>query len=54
MKFNLDVKHLYKKDTKEDKDMFSLKFETYNNKIEGSFEKSDLRHIIEILDNAIS
>ena len=53
MKFNLDVKHLYKTDHKEDKDMFSLKFETYNGKVEGKFEKSDIRHIIEILDNAI-
>ncbi len=40
-------------DKKEEKDMFYLKFETYNNKLEGKFERSDIRHIIEILDNAI-
>jgi hypothetical protein len=54
MKFNLNVKHLYKEDKKEEKDMYSLRFETYNSKIEGKFEKSDIRHIIEIFDNAIS
>jgi hypothetical protein len=54
MKFNLEAKHLYKKDEKEEKDMYSLKFETYNSKVEGKFERSDIRHIIEILDNAIS
>ena len=54
MKFNLEAKHLYKEDKKEEKDMYSLKFETYNSKVEGKFERSDIRHIIEILDNAIS
>ena len=53
MKFKLDVKHLYKEDKKEEKYMYSINFETYNGKVEGKFERSDIRHIIEILDNAI-
>ena len=53
MKFKLDVKHLYKEDKKEEKDMYLINFETYNGKVEGKFERSDIRHIIEILDNAI-
>ena len=53
MQFKLELKHLYKEDKKEEKDMFYLKFENYNNKLEGKFERSDIRHIIEILDNAI-
>jgi hypothetical protein len=54
MKFNLDIKHLYKEDKKEEKDIYSLKLETYNGKVEGKFERSDIRHIIQILDNAIT
>jgi len=53
MQFKLDVSHLYKEDKKEEKDMYSIKFETYNSKVEGKFERSEIRHIIEILDNAI-
>ena len=53
MQFKLDVKHLFKEDKKEGKDMYSIKFETYNSKVEGKFERSEIRHIIEILDNAI-
>jgi|TARA_R110000803_G_scaffold37110_2_gene79976 hypothetical protein len=53
MQFKLDVKHLFKEDKKEEKDMYSIKFETYNSKVEGKFERSEIRHIIEILDNAI-
>ena len=53
MQFKLDVKHLFKEDKKEEKDMYSINFETYNGKVEGKFERSDIRHIIEILDNAI-
>jgi len=53
MQFKLDVKHLFREDKKEEKDMYSIKFETYNSKVEGKFERSEIRHIIEILDNAI-
>ena len=53
MQFKLDVKHLFKEDKREEKDMYSIKFETYNSKVEGKFERSEIRHIIEILDNAI-
>jgi hypothetical protein len=38
MQFKLDVKHLFKEDKKEEKDMYSIKFETYNSKVEGKFE----------------
>jgi len=53
MQFKLDVSHLYKEDKKEEKDMYSIKLETYNGKVEGKFERSEIRHIIQILDNAI-
>lgn len=53
MKFDLKINHLYKEDKKEDKDMYSINFETYNGKVEGKFERSEIRHIIQILDNAI-
>tara|TARA_R110000851_G_scaffold187470_1_gene337343 strand:+ start:54 stop:218 length:165 start_codon:yes stop_codon:yes gene_type:complete len=53
MQFKLDVKHLFKEDKKEEKDMYTIKFETYNSKVEGKFERSEIRHIIQILDNAI-
>jgi len=53
MQFKLKVNHLYKEDKKEEKDMYLIKFETYNSKVEGKFERSEIRHIIQILDNAI-
>jgi len=53
MNFDLKVTHLYKEDKKEEKDMYSLKLKTYNGQVEGKFERSEIRHIIEILDNAI-
>jgi hypothetical protein len=53
MKFDLNITKLPLKNLKEDKDYYQLKFETYNGKVEGKFEKSDIRHIIQILDNEI-
>ena len=53
MNFDLEVNHLYKKDKKEEKDIYSLRLETYNGKVEGKFERSEIKHIIQILDNAI-
>ena len=53
MQFKLDVDHLYKEDKKEEKDMYSVNFEVYNGKVEGKFERSEIRHIIQIFDNAI-
>lgn len=53
MNFNLSLQHLGKTDTKEEKDMYHLSFKTYNTKIEGKFERSEIRHMIQILDNAI-
>ena len=53
MQYKLNVNHLYKEDKKEEKDMYSVKFETYNGKVEGKFERSEIRHIIQIFDNAI-
>ena len=35
------------------KDYFQVSIKTYNGKIEGKFEKSELRHIIQQLDDAI-
>jgi hypothetical protein len=53
MKFDLKINHLGKTDKREDKDMYSLTFKTYNANIEGKFERSEIRHMIQILDNAI-
>lgn len=55
MKFDLKIEYLGKKETKGDteKDMYHLTFKTYNASIEGKFEKSEIRHIIQILDNAV-
>ena len=55
MKFDLKIDYLGKKEEKFDaeKDMYYLTFKTYNAQIEGKFEKSELRHMIQILDNAV-
>lgn len=55
MKFNIKIEHLGKKESKHeaDKDMYHLSFKTYNAEITGKFEKSEIRHLIEQLDNAI-
>ena len=55
MKFDLKIKYLGKREEKGDteKDMYHLTFKTYNAQIEGKFEKSEIRHIIQILDNAV-
>jgi hypothetical protein len=51
MKFNLTCDNVGK--DKDGDDMYHVKFTTYNGIVEGKFEKSKIRHIIEILDNAI-
>lgn len=55
MKFDLKIEYLGKKEERSDaeKDMYHLTFKTYNAQIEGKFEKSELRHMIQILDNSI-
>ena len=55
MKFDLKINYLGKREEKGDteKDMYHLTFKTYNAQIEGKFEKSEIRHIIQILDNAV-
>lgn len=55
MKFNLKIDHLGKKEEKHDaeKDLYHLSFKTYNAEIQGKFERSEIRHMIEMLDNAI-
>ncbi len=55
MKFNLKIDHLGKKEENHDteKDMYHLSFKTYNAEIQGKFERSEIRHMIEMLDNAI-
>ena len=55
MNFDLSLKHLGKKEDKynADMDMYHLKFKTYNSTIEGKFERSEIRHMIQILDNSI-
>lgn len=55
MKFDLKIDYLGKKEDKGDteKHMYNLSFKTYNAQIEGKFEKAEIRHIIQILDNAV-
>jgi|TARA_R110002126_G_scaffold108721_3_gene245433 hypothetical protein len=53
MKFDLKIKHLGKVDKKEERDVYELTFKTYNAQIEGKFERSEIRNLIEQLDNAI-
>lgn len=50
MKFDLKITQ---KTNDDDRDFFDVSFETYNGKVQGRFEKSELRNIIEIIDNAI-
>ena len=55
MKFNLKIEYLGKKENKHEseKDIYHLTFKTYNAEISGKFERSEIRHLIEKLDNAI-
>lgn len=55
MKFNIKVNYLGKKEDKSDteRDMYHLTLKTYNGEVQGKFERSELRHMIQILDNAI-
>ena len=55
MKFDLKIKDLGKIEKKGDaeKHMYHIEFKTYNATIEGKFERSEIRHMIEILDNSI-
>jgi len=55
MKLDLKIDYLGKKENKHDtdKDMYHLSFKTYNAEINGKFERSEIRHLIEQLDNAI-
>jgi len=49
----IDVKIIPRTKTKDESDMFDLKITTYKQKIEGRFEKSELRKLIATIDNAI-
>jgi hypothetical protein len=55
MKFELKIDYLGKKENKHEaeKDMYHLTFKTYNAEVTGKFERSELRNLIEKLDNAI-
>lgn len=55
MNLKLTILHLGKKESKHDtdKDMYHISFKTYNAEISGKFERSEIRHIIQQLDNAI-
>ena len=55
MNLKLTIQHLGKKESKHDadKDMYFICFKTYNAEISGRFERSEIRHIIQQLDNAI-
>lgn len=49
----IEVKINRREKTKDESDMFDLKMSTYKQVIEGRFEKSELRELIETIDNAI-
>lgn len=51
MEYKLKVEQLPK--TKDEKSMFSFKLSTYKDTVEGKFERSELRQMIETIDNAI-
>lgn len=51
MKIDVNVKKLA--NTKEDRDMYSIKIKSYKQTFEAKLEKSDLRYLIERLDNKI-
>ena len=55
MKFDLKIEYLGRQEEKHsaEKDMYNLSFKTYNAEVSGKFEKSEIRHIIQILDNAV-
>jgi hypothetical protein len=53
MKMEINIEHLGKVDKKEEKDMYNISFKTYNAEINGKFERSEIRSMIETLDNAI-
>lgn len=55
MKLDLKINYLGKTEKKRDteKDMYHLSFKTYNAEINGKFERSEIRHLIQQLDNAI-
>lgn len=55
MKFDLKIEYLGKKEDKHtaEQHQYHLTFKTYNAEISGKFEKSEIRHIIQILDNAV-
>ena len=54
MNIQVKINHIGKTDKKEEKDMYNILFKTYNAQIEGKFERSEIRRLIQILDNAIS
>jgi len=47
MKINTKVEQLDKED------YYYLKIENYKQKVEGKFSREELRHLIEVIDNAI-
>lgn len=53
MKIDVKIERLEKRDAEGLKDMYHLKMRTYKETIEGRFEKSDLRQLIETIDNAL-
>ena len=52
MQFTVKIRPLSKDEIK-DKDWYDVEIKTYNGKISGRFEKYELRHLIQQIDNAI-
>lgn len=53
MKIDITIKPLGDSGDVEDKHMFYVTMSTYKSKIEGRFEKSELRLLMQTIDNAI-
>jgi len=52
MQFTVKIKPTSKDEVK-DKDWYDVEIKTYKEKISGRFEKYELRHLIQQIDNAI-
>lgn len=53
MKIDIKIEKKERKTNDDEKNLFSLKMSTYKQTIEGDFDFSELRELIEVIDNAI-
>ena len=53
MELKTEIKELNVTSSNTEKSYYYLRLKTYNGLFEGKFERSELRHLIQIIDNAI-